>query len=184
MYNRMRWSIEWLIKKEVLLFFIFSFWLCFEYVILGPASYARTPDHLDSFVPRATIGGNPFSSAGGASFWQSAVALGIDRLSNMASFAEIGNWLYHLLPGWFATGVILMAGSFFGAWYIYRLCREMFGLDKEASIVAGLAFAYSLIVIDISPYILGLSVMPALLYYIEKISFTPHRSLLKKYVLE
>lgn len=174
--------IERVGKKEVLIFLAFSFWLCFEYVLLGQASYTRTSDHLDSFAFRSAISGNPFSGDE-IHFWQYPVAFGIDRLSNMASFAEIGNWLYSLLPGWLATGIILMAGSFLGAWFIFRLCKEMFGLSQEVSVIAGLAFAYSLAIVDISPYILGLSIVPAMLYYVEKIFFTPHSSLIKKYAL-
>jgi len=34
------------------IFFLFSLFLAFEYIILGPFSYVRIGDNMDIFIPR------------------------------------------------------------------------------------------------------------------------------------
>lgn len=155
--------------KEHRLFLLLAFWFSLAHIALGPASYARVPDHLDSFASRAALLRPFLSIPEGAPLWQPFITGGIDRLSNMTSLSELGNWLLMLLPIWLGTGLILILGLFLGGWYVYRLCREMFLLPQGVSMLSGALFSFSLIQIDITPYVMGLGIFPWAAYTLEKI---------------
>lgn len=167
--NKIKKVSEYFSKHEKILFLSFSLWLCLEYIIVGPFSYVRVGDNLDSFVSRFITSWKIFFSQG-LNYWNTFFTGGIDRLSNMASFFDVGSLSFSIFPGWLALGIILVGGSFLGGWYIFRICRKIIGLSYAPSVFASFIFSYSLISLDIIPYILGLSILPVAIYYLEILS--------------
>lgn len=155
-----------LLRHEKKLFFIFSLWLCLEYIILGPFSYARVGDNLDSYAPRLTANWN-MSISYGITYWQPLFAGGLDRLANSTFYLNFNNLAFLLPSCWLTIGFILLLSSFIGSLYVFLFCKNILQLDQNSSIYAGLICAYSLILTDIPAFMLGLSIFFVALYYLE-----------------
>lgn len=161
---------QYFYKNEKLAFFIFSLYLTFEYTFLGPFSYVRIGDNIDSLIPRFVSNSAIFKQYQ-VTYWQPLLNGGADRLANVISFVDIGNLVFLLFPGWLSISLILISCLFIGSLYIYKLCYEIYKLSKNVSIFLGCAFALSLIKIDITSLMQGLCIMPFSLYYLEKFTF-------------
>lgn len=177
--NKMKELAKYFSEHSWLFFLLWSFYIFFEYVILGPASYARVGDNLNSFIPRFTsIASLLFSS--GPFYWYPFLAGGVDRLANEMTFTNIGS----LLSGvnhWLAYVIILVGGSYIGSYFTYKLCRRVLDLSAWPSIFAGLIFSFSFTQADVIPFVLGLSVLPMALYYLEILSSDYYNSKEIKY---
>jgi len=90
------------------IFFLFSLFLAFEYIILGPFSYVRIGDNMDIFIPRLVSLWQGFF-VDGFSFWDGRFAGGIDRLANDMVYPNVGGLLFGILPAWVAYGLVLLA---------------------------------------------------------------------------
>lgn len=154
-------------QRPFVLFVAVSFWLCLEYVILGPYSYVRVGDNLDIFIPRLASLWDGFSVVGIAN-WSALFAGGIDRLANDMVYPNVGGALFAVFPAWLAYGLVLMVGAFCAGWFTFLLCERRLGLGRVASMVGGVIAAYGLMKVDIMPYILGFGALPAALYYLDR----------------
>jgi hypothetical protein len=168
-------KIKQLIIQHTKLFFLaFSIWLFVEYIILGPFSYARIGDNMDSFVPRLVTMWSTFAKFG-VTNWHVFIAGGLDRLGNEIPFLHIVSFLFYIFPAWLAVGILLVGGAYLGGWYMFRLCKEVFALSFSASVIAGIVFAASFTVGggDIIFFVPGLCIVPVILFYLEQLFSKP-----------
>src|SRR3989344_3044135 len=159
-------------KRPYVIFLLFSFLLVLEYVMLGPFSYVRIGDNLDIFIPRLMSQWQGFWTDGFSS-WSSLFAGGIDRLSNDMTYFNAGSILFAVFSAWLAMGLLLLGTLFIGGWYMYKIVHENFGRTQGASIFAGMFFSLALIQTDVIPYLLGLSIVPVVLYYLPRVAAFP-----------
>lgn len=169
-------------KHEKVFFFAVASWFCLEYYILGPFSYIRKGDNADSIVPRALTVWDSITSEG-ISYWYHLLGGGVDRLANEIVAARLDSFFFFLFPGWLATALLLMLGTFVGGYFVYLICIEYLQLQRGVSYMAGTLFAASLISIDIIPMVMGLAMFPVAVYSLEKLAVGEKRSLGKKYVV-
>ena len=165
-----RFSQEQAIKRKPLLFAVFALWLSLEYIVLGPFSYIRIGDNMDSFIPRLVSMKELFLE-NGISYWFPQVGCGIARFSVDASYFNIANVFFFVFPPWLGYQVIIVLSLFAGGYFTYRLCRDSLNLSESPSIFAGIAFAFSFILptLDIIPYLLWVGILPFTLWAIERI---------------
>jgi hypothetical protein len=164
---------------EKTFFLILSTWLCLEYFILGPYSYVRHGDNIDSVVPRAINVWN-FISLEHTSYWYNLLAGGVDRLANEISAARLDSLFFFLFPDWIAYAGVLFLGTFVGGYFMYLLCKQTLKLNTRASFFAGIFFANSLLAIDILPMVMGLAALPFVLYCLERLLNHQMRPLQKR----
>jgi hypothetical protein len=157
------------LKNEKILFLLVALFFGLEYFILGPFSYVRLGDVLDSWVPRNVATWQALFS-GDFGYWQTFLIGGTDRMSNIASFNELANLLF-IFPGWLAMTIAAVGGFFFGGYYLFRLSHEILGFGKKASAVAGILFILPFID-NYPPYTFGIVILPFVLFYLEKIFFS------------
>ncbi len=173
--NLLKRAIKYLVSSPNLIFLIFATWLSLEYIILGPFSYVRLGDNLDSLIPRFIENWN--SNNG---YWQPLFTGGIDRLANATNSLRITNIMFLFFPGWLAIGIILVGGIYLGQKYLFLLCHRVLRLGIIPSIIASLLYGYSLVLTDILSILAGLCIVPFIIYYIERIFFTSNCWLGKK----
>lgn len=153
---------QYLIKKsdyKAILFLFISLFASLEYIILGPFSYARIGDNVDTFLPRLLSGGV-------ATRWYPFLAGGVDGLSNEITRWSVGNFIFSLFPNWLGYAAVILGGCWVGGYFIYRLCRHL-EIDHYPSVFAGSFFILSLLLVDILPFILGLAILPLFVYCLE-----------------
>lgn len=157
-----------IIKNPLIFLTLFTVWLCFEYVALGPYSYVRIGDNLDIFIPRLEFLWNGFSE-GGISNWSSLFAGGIDRLANDIVYPNIGGLIFAFFPAWLAYQIILVLCVLMASWFTFLLCEKQLHLKRASGLVGGMIVAYGLMQVDIIPYLLGFGALPMSLYFLERI---------------
>ncbi|MBI4098413.1 MAG: YfhO family protein [Candidatus Magasanikbacteria bacterium] len=165
----MRTCINYFLQRPARFFAFFSFGLSAEYVALGSFSYVRIGDNMDIFIPRLVSQWQGFWTEG-FSNWSALFAGGIDRLANDMTYFNAGGVIFALFPAWLAMGLLLLGTLFLGGWYTYRIVREDLKRSHGASILAGMFFSLALIQTDIIPYLLGLSIVPVVLYYLPRVA--------------
>jgi hypothetical protein len=166
------------IKNAKIIFLLTSLFFGLEYFILGPFSYVQISSSLDSFAEKAFLACRTLLAGGGASYWLPYFSGGIDRLSSLDSFGEIGNLLFVFSP-WIASAVMVTGGFFLGGFFTFLLCHEILGFGKRASVAAGILFSLPL-VDNSAPYLTGMAILPLILFYLEKIFISQKLSLFKK----
>lgn len=157
-------KILMLVKKPSVFFLLFALFFCFEYIALGPFSYTPVNDNLDIFIPRLTSIGQQSETN-----WDPLFAMGIDRAANDVLQLNVGSSLFSFLPPWLAYIVLLLGLAYLAGFFTYKLCKEFLKLDTGPSIFAGVLFMHGLISFDIIPYILGYGILPAAIYFLEKL---------------
>lgn len=170
-----------IIKKKILFlvdhpkyFFVVStLWFGLEYILFGPFSYVRMGDNIDIFVPRLMLLGQSIVVEG-ITHWNRFFAGGIDQLANDVLHFNFSTLLYIFFPDWLAYVGIILTSLFIGGYYVYRICFERLKISNFSSLWAGLAFSQALVFHDIIPYLVGIGVLPFLLFLIAKIFEIEH----------
>ncbi len=155
-------------KREKTFFLLFSLFTVFEYIFLGPFSYVRVGDNLDIFIPRfQSLASN--IATHGITYWDPLFAGGIDRIANDLLNIHLSSMIFNLVPSWLAYGTVLFLSIFIGSYFTFRICHKQLELKKAASLLASFIFAQSLILIDIIPFMIGLSFVPFSIFYLQEI---------------
>lgn len=121
------------------LFFVWAAWLGFPYFGLGPDSYVRIHDNSDSTlaarVSLRTASPSHFDTA-----WNPLPITGFDQVP-VSSNADVDIWLFSVLPGWLAYGLIMFAQRLMAGYFMFRLLKDRLRIGTLASLCAGLAYA-------------------------------------------
>src|SRR5215210_2446820 len=107
-----------LLRSPALVFVLWSAWLAFPYLFLGPFSYAKSHDNADSVLSLFLASG-PGGHSGGSGYWSPQMACGADRLSALP-IGDPFRGLFVILPGWLAYGLIMAAQRFVAGYFMYR----------------------------------------------------------------
>lgn len=151
---------------QFLVLVFFSLFFSLEYIILGPFSYIRLGDNLDTFLPRLSSMW-PLFTGQGINHWYPLLAGGVDRLANEINYLHADSVFFGILPDWLAYVGILLLGTFIGGYYTFLICRDVLKLKIFVSMFAAVAFMYSLVLVDIIPFVFGLAILPFIIYYLE-----------------
>lgn len=165
------------LKNVKFIFGAVSFFLGLEYFILGPFSFVQIGDGLQTIAERAIVACRSLLATGGINYWMPSFSGGLDRLSNAGAFSEIGN-LFYILPPWIATAALMVGGVFVSGYFTFLLCREVLGFSKKVSVISGILF--SSVFIGNIPFIIGMAVLPFVLFYLEKVFSSQKMSFLNK----
>lgn len=167
--------IQKITRHETVFFGILSLWLCAEYIILGPFSYVRSGDNLDSIVVKSHSIWDSLA-VHGVTYWQPLFAGGFDRVANLGLYSDIYGLIFSLPWIWVSYAILLFLGIFLGGLYTYRLCTEMLGFHRSVGFFAGVLFSTSLIFVDVLYIMIGIGTLPFMLYTIEKIILYRHKN--------
>jgi hypothetical protein len=121
------------------LFLVWAIWLAFPYFGFGSGSYVRIYDNADStLAARAALRTTDPSHLGTA--WNPQPLAGVDQ-TPVTSYADLDGWLFAVLPGWLAYGLVMLAQRFLAGYFTYRLLRDRLKVGWPASLCAGLVYA-------------------------------------------
>jgi hypothetical protein len=121
------------------LFLVWAVWLAFPYFGLGSGSYVRIYDNADStLAARVALRATDPSHLNTA--WNPQPVAGVDQ-TPVSSYADLDGWLFAILPGWLAYGLVMLAQRFLAGYFTYRLLRDRLGAGILASILAGFLYA-------------------------------------------
>ena len=97
------------------LFLVWATWLAFPYFGLGPDSYVRIQDNADIGLPlRVSLRTTTPSHLKSA--WNPLPVAGVDQ---MGSVADVDAWLFSVLPGWFAYGLVMFAQRLIAGYFTF-----------------------------------------------------------------
>lgn len=121
------------------LFLLWAVWLAFPYFGFGPQSYVRIYDNADSTLAgRVALRLTQPSHLDTA--WNPQPVTGADQ-TPVTSYADFDGWLFAILPGWLAYGLIMLAQRLLAGYFTYRLLKDRLGVGILASILAGVVYS-------------------------------------------
>ena len=121
------------------LFLVWAVWLAFPYFGLGPDSYVRIHDNADSTLP-ASVSLRTANPSHLKTAWNPLPVAGVDQVP-VSTAADVHVWLFSVLPGWLAYGLVMFAQRFIAGYFTFRLLKDRLGLGFLASLCAGLVYA-------------------------------------------
>ena len=122
------------------MFLLWAVWLAVPYLGLGPSSYVRIHDNADSTLAlRASLG--TAAAPHFASAWNPLPLAGLDQGPLINCGLDADGWLFALLPGWLAYGLVMLAQRFIAGYFTFRLLRDRLRLSISASLCGGLVYA-------------------------------------------
>jgi hypothetical protein len=113
--------------------------LAFPYFGFGSGSYVRIYDNADStLAARAALRTTEPTHLDTA--WNPQPLAGVDQ-TPVTSFADLDGWLFAVLPGWLAYGLVMLLQRLLAGYFTYRLLRDRLKAGGLASLCAGLVYA-------------------------------------------
>ena len=103
------------------LFLLWALWLAFPYLGFGSESYVRIYDNADSTLP-AMVSLGTANPSHLMSPWNPLQLTGLDQ-TPVSSAADVASWLFAVLPGWLAYGLVMFAQRFVAGYFTFRLLR-------------------------------------------------------------
>jgi hypothetical protein len=160
-------------KPEAVWVVLFAVWALaagFPSWFLGPDSYVRFQDTLDSLLSTELVVVRSLV-AHGFSYWQPDLSGGIPTMSLGIADSFLVNGLpYLLLPPWAGFAVVTFLQRFIGGYFVFRLCRDHLGMGAPAAIFGGIC--YSMLQWSIEGWTfyfqLGMPTAPLILWAFEK----------------
>jgi hypothetical protein len=122
-----------------ILFLLWALWLAFPYFGFGAESYVRIFDNGDSTLP-AKVSMRTATPSHLLSAWNPQPVTGVDQVP-VTSSADLDNWLFAILPGWLAYGLVMFAQRFIAGYFTYRLLKDRLRAGFLASLCGGLVYA-------------------------------------------
>ncbi|MEI7902449.1 MAG: DUF6044 family protein [bacterium] len=123
-----------------ILFLVWAAWLACPYFGLGPDSYVRIHDNADSTLAlRVSL--RTASPPHLVSAWNPLLLSGLDQTPLINCGADVDGWLFSVLPGWLACGLIMFAQRFIAGYFTFRLARDRLRVGVPASVCAGIVYA-------------------------------------------
>jgi hypothetical protein len=100
----------------------------------------RIGDLADSHIPMYMAWVRQIRS-GDFGFWQPAILSGMDIFSLVYGSLRLDRIFYLLLPGWSVVAAIKVLQSWLAGYFLWRLLRDFFQVDKAVCLLSGLAYA-------------------------------------------
>jgi Protein of unknown function (DUF6044) len=123
------------------LFIIWALWLACPYFAFGSHSYVRIHDNGDSTLALRVSLGATAGPAHLTSWWNPLPLAGLDQGPLINCGLDVDGWLFALLPGWLAYGLIMFAQRLIAGYFTWRFARDRLNLSFLASVCAGLVYA-------------------------------------------
>jgi len=109
--------------------------------------------------------------AGQFAFWDRSIGAGIPTLkAGLPPF----NWIYAIVPAWYAPGLAAALRHLTAAGLTFGLCRRL-GLDRDAAVLGGVAYAFCGFMIGWSGWPQGTvaAFLPGLFWFVEALVRRP-----------
>ena len=139
---RLEAGVEAILRRRgaiLILFLLWALWLSLPYFGLGPESYVRIFDNADSTLP-AMVSLGTATPSHLMSAWNPLQLTGLDQ-TPVSSAADVASWLFAVLPGWLAYGLVMFAQRFISGYFTFRLLKDRMRVGLPASLCAGLVYA-------------------------------------------
>ena len=124
-------------RPEHLVLLLWLVWLTFEHIAIGSASVMYFADNVESFVP-------PLLSRQFAGIedplWDRFTAAGIDHMT-LGYEVPVIRFLFDLLPGWLAHGVVIAANYAIATIATYVLAGRTRGVSRPAAVFAAVFYS-------------------------------------------
>ncbi len=122
---------------EHLLLLLWLVWLTFEYIGIGSASVMYFADNVESFIP--PLLSRQFAGVE-APLWDRFTAAGNDYMA-LGYEVPVIRFLFDLLPGWLAHGIVIAANYTIAATATYVLARHTLSVSRSAALFAAVFYS-------------------------------------------
>lgn len=132
--------MRWLCEHPFTLFLLWALGLACEYFIFGPYSFFRILEDGDCALNGRLLLSffNPASQTLG--YWNPFQLSGNDTILGSYIF-DLDSLPFVFLPGWLATGLVMLLQRFIAGYFTFRLLKETLNLDAFSAVYAGLAYS-------------------------------------------